>query len=47
MLNDGSIFVCQKIRKRKESRFLLSNALTASVVYSLEVSRHFVTKNYA
>ena len=34
----GEIFACQKMRKKKQNQFLLSN------VYNLRVFAHFATK---
>ena len=44
ILKDGRFVACQKMKKRNRTSILLSIAFNASVVYSLEVPRYFVTK---
>ena len=38
------MFACQKMTKKKQNQFLLSNAFNASEVNNMEVLEHFVTQ---
>ena len=44
--NNGEIFVCQKMRRKKKNQVVLSNAFNASVANNMKVLKHFGTKNY-